>query len=436
MRKNITVLIFLLIFVLFFFVNPAMSVEKTDPQLNITNIKNGDAFKPGETVTVNVSMTPTAARLGKKLKVLIFKNNQILASKEIMEPKTNNQIELQLPMDLSTGAGIVQAIIYPQEIFTLFSTYKNIQIKKVDPKITITNIQTNDTFSPGQIINVNVSISSEAVGLAKGLKITLGKDTQVFASKDISSPQTDSNASLQIPSNFPAGSAVIHATLSPPSVFSGYYGTYKVIKINKLDPQLNITNIPDGTTFYKGQNVDVSVSVNPAAAAAMNKLIVSVNKDGQTLISKDIVNPQAINQVAFKMPTNITTGQAAINVNILPESAFTASNTYKSINIICLDPQLNFTNIQNDYVFQAGQNITVDVSINPAAVELADKLKIVIGKESQILISKEIDNPQSTNQISLQIPGNVAAGSYTIHAIISPPPNFMPYGIYKIIKIK
>lgn len=412
-----------------------IEIAKVDAQLKLTNPVNGSVFNPGQTINVFANMNSEAAKFANQLVIKIKNGEQIIAQTPINNPQANNQVTLQIPVNASAGDAVIEASLLPAEKFVNSADSINIKIEKIDAQVKIANPATGTVFKHKEPINISISMNPQIVGQAKQLFINLIKGGQIVAQTSINNPQIHNQAVLQIPADLTGGDAVIKAFLPDAYFFSNNSDTVS-IKIEVIRALLDIINPADGTVFEAGRSIDIATSMSPSAVGPAKQLSVKLLAGMQSIAETTINNPQIHNEVKLQIPSSAPAGDAIINATLLPQENFIGHIDNVNIKIDKLNANLKIVSPANYAVFKTGQKIDVSVSMNPAAVGLAKKLFVILVQEGKKLFETQIDNPQTHNQVAVQIPENAAGGDAAIAASISPQNSFKEYSHNAVIIIE
>ncbi|MFH1453081.1 MAG: hypothetical protein ABIH00_03755 [Armatimonadota bacterium] len=427
--KKILVFLFLISFIL---ISQVFSnLDTVDSQLKIANIKEGSVLYAGQDINLLIQMSSVAARSANRLTVTINLDGKIVASKDIFGPSANNPLMLQMPDNTPAGKGTIKAVIYPENNFTASSSEKEIIIEKINPKLNITNIQDNEKFYPGQDINANITVTKEAAVSGDKLEIGVYKNDTLVTSKDTDKLQTNNSIILHIPDNAPLSNSDLRVNLSPEDKFT-QPKTNKIIKIDRIDSQLDIPSIKNDSFFHKGQNINLIIEISPEALKAANQIQIIAKDGGKIFMTKTIDKPQTRNQFYFTVPLDLTNSTVTLFASLTPYNAFNLSSTYKTIHVNNMNPKLNIADTAKIFM---DEELLVTVDMDPDAARIADKLNVSIYHDDELISSKDIEDPQQTNKVNLKIIETMKTKNYTIYATLFPQTAFLPYSTYKIVKV-
>ncbi|MFH1454221.1 MAG: hypothetical protein ABIH00_09655, partial [Armatimonadota bacterium] len=170
---------------------------------------------------------------------------------------------------------------------------------------------------------------------------------------------------------------------------------------------LQVTHPSRNAEFHPGDNVTIKITMKPEAAEVANQLQVKIRRGNQIIAETVINNPQINNQVQLQIPANTATGEAQIYTIVTSEKKLKGHIDIVSINISRIQADTRITAPAPNSTFAPGQTVNVSVSVNPQAVQAADRLELFLKNANNQAIARiNIDNPQANNQAQIQIPAN------------------------------
>ena len=206
---------------------------------------------------------------------------------------------------------------------------------------------------------------------------------------------------------------------------------------DKVNPQLIITQPASNASLYQGQNVNVTVTMNPQAAQTADSLIIRLIGGGRTLAQTVVNNPQPNNQAQLQIPNNIQSyDDAMIQVRLSPHDLFRGNMCGRSVTVGNVNPQIRITKPVGNVTFMPGQKISVSVTINELGARAADSVIIRLIKKGTVITQTVMNNPRQRNQASLQLPDDISSGEVLIRAAVSPHNRFRGFECFKGVNIE
>ncbi|MFH1453082.1 MAG: hypothetical protein ABIH00_03760, partial [Armatimonadota bacterium] len=336
----------------------------------------------------------------------------------IDNPQANNQAQIQIPANAQPGNYKIVAAVSPYVNFSNHVAELNVIIGMTRADVRITAPAPNTSFTPGQQVQVNVTVLPEAASAARSLRIKLKHGNQVLIQQIIQNPQSNNSQSITIPGNIPPGEAIIEATLDPAEDFINHTATQN-IRIENIDAGIRITSPQAGIVLRAGQQIDVVVAMNPEAVGLNITLKIKVKRAGQDLAIYTIQRPQVNNNQRITIPANIPEGEAVIEAILDPVGSFINHSATINFRVEKINANLSIPIPAEGTVFIIRDAFIAHINMNPEAVGVPSTLDVKLMKAGQMLDQEVIQNPQANTEVRLQIP-RISPGNATVEASLRP----------------
>ncbi|MFH1453017.1 MAG: hypothetical protein ABIH00_03430 [Armatimonadota bacterium] len=400
-----------------------VSINAVDAGLRITEPVINTALFQGQEVPVVVTMNKDALDTAERILVRIVQNNQTLVQTNINNPRISNRITLTVPANAAGGNAFIQAVAYPTERMRNYNVVIPVRINTVDANLQITSPAGNTVMFPGQDLVVRVTMNADAVGIAERLIVSINQNNRNIAETVVDNPRQTSNVRIQIPANTAVGNALIRAVVEP-SARMNRNSVSIPIQVNVVDAAMVISRPAANATVYKGLEADITVAINRAAVDTAERILVRIVQNNNTLVETMVNNPQAVNRVNLVIPVNASLGNAVIQSFVYPAERMSNNRATSNITIAKFNPSLRFVRPPSNTNVRRGHEFNVSVAMDRQAIGISTRLQVRIEQNNRVIVSVNIDNPQVSNDVVLQVPANAAPGNVTLKAELYPAANF------------
>ncbi|MFH1453622.1 MAG: hypothetical protein ABIH00_06550, partial [Armatimonadota bacterium] len=109
--------------------------------------------------------------------------------------------------------------------------------------------------------------------------------------------------------------------------------SFSAVNVELIPANINITSPVRDTGVAPGQEVNITVAMNPRAVGVAQRILVSFMRNNRSVAELNINNPQANNQAVLRVPADTAPGELLIRAYAFPNEALTANDSFSAVNV-------------------------------------------------------------------------------------------------------
>jgi methionine-rich copper-binding protein CopC len=405
-------------------------IQRIYAGVRIVTPQGGANIKPGQQLSVTVSMNREAVGVQNRINVYLQAADRFIANAVINNPQTSNQVMLQVPANAAAGAGIIRAENAPLEGSYTDDDNINVIIQKINTGLRITRPQDDETVRPGETIAVETALNQEAIGVVPSIGVTLQSAGAFIqdAARTINNPGISSRTTTRIPDTLrPGTQVVLGAIVSAPgrniSDFCSDNGrSERYLRVGKVPAGLKVTNPRDGAKVLIGQDINVAISMEKSAPRFIERIAVSLLKNDAPVAAAQVQRPTMTSQAILRMPDGIRPGDR-LKVRAVAEPNDILENFQDESNITIEKPKANLRIAaprNNEKIKKGRMPFDVAVSMDRSCENIAKTLVVAVMSGSETIAEKRISNPRADTSVTINFPKELKSGAYQVKVTVLP----------------
>ncbi|GEM_PF-5266649 len=410
-------------------------VEFVDAGVDIPSVQNNAAFPPGAELNLSVSVSPRAAPTADRLRVTLAKDGRPVQSQDVIHPGPVSQVRLRVPDNAQPNEMyILTATLMPEASYRNPVSQRTLIIRRINAGLRITRPQDGTTVYPGSAVAVEMRLNQDAIGFVPSLRAQLWAGG-LQDNKEVNNPGVASSATVRVPDAARPGSElIVRALISIPGIDAGTrfenFLDEKRLVVGKVPADVRITAPGEGSTVQPGQDLPVTVATGKAAASHVERITVSLLRNGQPVADIQIPRPGFMGQGTLKVPTGLKpTDRITLRAVAEPNDLFESFQTEATIRVERPKADLRITSPRdNEKVSLAQGRIDVAVGMDKSCEGIAESLIVSVLSGGRTIAERTIPGPRSETRLTLQLPPDLKPGTYQIRAVVRPESDILSGG--------